>query len=104
MKSSFVWLAFAACSLLLVSCGKDEPAADSSKQDQNLTQNDQPAANDSLDTTRDRGAPLTLPRNEFDGGEVYDDEPPAVPPIPKSKLLDSIGRALMKGAKDIGNE
>ena len=108
MKSSLIWSAFGVISLFLASCGKDEPSADSSKQDQNLSQADQsPSDNRNTDSsslrpTRDRGAPNGTPNT--DGEKQYDDQPPAVPPLPKSKLLDSIGRALLKGAENIGNE
>ncbi|MCH7726877.1 MAG: hypothetical protein IH991_10400 [Planctomycetes bacterium] len=104
MKSSSIWSAFGVISLFFASCGKDEPSADKSKQDQNLSQADQSPSYDpktdssDLRPTSDRGA------TPMDGEKHYDDQPPAVPPIPKSKLLDSIGRALLKGAENIGNE
>ena len=100
MKSSSIWSAFGVISLFFASCGKDEPSADSAKQDQNLSQADQSPSNPNTDsrTSSDRGA------KPMDGEKHYDDQPPAVPPLPKSKLLESIGRALRKGAENIGNE
>ncbi len=100
MKSSSIWSAFGVISLFFASCGKDEPSADSSKQDQNLSQADQSPSNPNTDSRprSDRGA------KPMDGEKHYDDQPPAVPPLPKSKLLDSIGRALWKGAENLGNE
>ena len=62
MKSSSIWSAFGVISLFFASCGKDEPSADKSKQDQNLSQADQSPSYDpktdssDLRPTSDRGA------------------------------------------------
>ncbi len=105
MKSSSIWSAFGVISLFFASCGKDEPSADSSKQDQkNLSQTDNPPSDNSNTDSSDFPPTIDHGATPMDGEKHYDDQPPAVPPLPKSKLLDSIGRALRKGVENIGNE
>ncbi len=104
MKSSSIWAAFGIISLFFASCGKDEPSADSPKQDQELSKVDQPPSDNSNTDSSDFPPAGDRGATPIDGEKHYDDQPPAVPPLPKSKLLDSIGRALLKGAENIGNE